>query len=55
MYMNEPAIVGWTDNDVREDYNTYNDKKIVAKRYGITVKEVTKIINRGKEYVCKRR
>ena len=54
MYMNEPVITNWTNNDVIEDYNTYNDKKIVARRYGITVKEVTQIINRGKKYVCKR-
>ena len=44
--MNEPVNANWTNKDIVNDYNQYNDKKIVAKRYCITVKEVTEILKK---------
>lgn len=42
--MNEPIDYKWTSDDVVNDYRKYQDKKKVAKIYGITTKEVTQII-----------
>ena len=42
--INEPIDHKWTYEDVVEDYRKYQDKKKVAKIYGITTKEVTQII-----------
>lgn len=42
--INEPIDHKWTSEDVVEDYRKYQDKKKVAKIYGITTKEVTQII-----------
>ena len=44
MNMNKPIDHKWTSEDVVEDYRKYQDKKKVAKIYGITTKEVTQII-----------
>lgn len=46
-FVNKPVNVNYTDEDIIEDYNKYNDKKIVAKRYCITVKEATEIIKKA--------
>lgn len=51
--MNEPKNIEWNDEDIMKDFRTYNDKKIVAKRYNVTVKEITEIIRRN-EHVSKR-
>ena len=42
--MNEPVEYNWKPEDIVEDYKKYQDKKKVAKIYGITPKEVTQII-----------
>ena len=42
--MNKPIDYKWTSEDVVNDYRKYQDKKKVAKIYGITAKEVTQII-----------
>ena len=42
--INEPIDHKWTPEDVVEDYRKYQDKKKVAKIYGITAKEVAQII-----------
>ncbi len=52
-FMNEPKNIEWNDEDIMKDFRTYNDKKIVAKRYNVTVKEITEIIRRN-EHVSKR-
>lgn len=44
--INMPVETEWTDADIVSDFKLYNDKKIVAKRYCITVKEVTEILKR---------
>lgn len=49
--INEPIDHKWTPEDVVEDYRKYQDKKKVAKIYGITTKEVTQIINMNKIYL----
>lgn len=48
-YMNEPVDCIWTEEDIIKEYNNYHNKKSVAKRYLITVKEVTKILNRNEK------
>ena len=52
-FMNEPENIKWNDEDIIKDLGVYNDKTIVAKRYNITVKEITEIIRRH-ENVSKR-
>lgn len=47
--MNKPVEHNWTDEDIIREYNNYQDKKSVAKRYLITVREVTKILNRNEK------
>lgn len=42
--INKPVEYKWTPEDIIEDYKKYQDKKKVAKIYGITTKEVTQII-----------
>lgn len=44
--INEPIDHKWTSEDVVEDYRKYQDKKKVAKIYGITTKEVTQIVKK---------
>lgn len=44
MSMNKPIDHKWTYEDVVNDYRKYQDKKKVAKIYGITPKEVIQII-----------
>ena len=39
----------WTENDVIEEFEKYKDKKMIAKIYDITVKEVTEILKRIKD------
>ena len=36
----------WTENDIIKEFQKYNDKKKVAKVYGLTVQQVTKILKR---------
>lgn len=45
-FIDQPVDEKWTEEDIVKDFNSYNDKKIVAKRYCITVKEVTEILRR---------
>lgn len=45
-FMNEPVEYNWTENDIIEEFEKYNDKKKVAKVYGITVQHVTEILKR---------
>ena len=42
--INKPVDYKWTSEDVVSDYRKYQDKKKVAKIYGITTKEVAQII-----------
>lgn len=48
-FMNEPVEYNWTENDVIEEFEKYKDKKMIAKIYDITVKEVTEILKRIKD------
>lgn len=48
-FMNEPIVYNWTDKDVVKEYDACQDKKRVAKIYGISVKEVSAILNRKKD------
>lgn len=48
-FMNEPVEEEYTYNDVVNAYNRSGDKKDVAKRFCISVSEVTKILKK-KEY-----
>ena len=43
-FMNEPVEKEWTAADIVKEYEQYQDKKAVAKIYGITVEEVSKIL-----------
>lgn len=45
-FMNTPIEYNWTENDIIKEFQKYNDKKKVAKVYGITVQQVTKILKR---------
>ena len=45
-FINLPVDGTWTDDDIYNDYLTYKDKKSVAKRYHISVREVTEIIKK---------
>lgn len=45
-FINEPVETEWIDVDIVSDFKLYNDKKIVAKRYCITVKGITEILKR---------
>lgn len=42
--INKPVDYEWKSEDVISDYRKYQDKKKVAKIYGITTKEVTQIV-----------
>lgn len=42
--INKPVEHKWTSEDVVSDYRKYQDKKKVAKIYGITAKEVAQIV-----------
>lgn len=46
IFINEPVEYNWTENDIIEESQKYNDKKKVAKVYGITVQQVTEILKR---------
>ena len=46
-YINKPIEKKWTEKDIIDDFNKYNDKKVIAKRYCIAVKEVTEIIKKA--------
>ncbi len=48
-YMNEPVEYNHTDEDIIREYTKYQDKRIVARMYCITVKEVTEILKRKKD------
>lgn len=48
-FMNAPVEKEFTYKDVVDAYNRSNDKKDVAKRFCISVSEVTKILKK-KEY-----
>lgn len=45
--MNKPDIIEWTDEDILQEFQELKDKKAIAKRYLISVKEVTDILKRG--------
>ena len=45
-FMNEPVEKEFTYEDVINDYNKNGDKKDVAKRFCISVSEVTKILKK---------
>ena len=45
-FINLPVDGIWTDDDIYNEYLAYKDKKSVAKRYCITVREVTEIIKK---------
>ena len=45
-FINLPVDGSWTDDDIYNDYLVYKDKKSVAKRYCISVWEVTEIIKK---------
>ena len=47
-FMNEPEEKEWTAADIVKEYEKYQDKKAVAKIYGITVGEVSKILKGNK-------
>lgn len=44
VFMNPTVEFNWTDSDIIAEYNIYKDKKIVTKKFCITVKEVTAIM-----------
>lgn len=43
-FMNEPIVYNWTDKDIIQEYEKYQDKKKVAAIWKITVKEVNEIL-----------
>ena len=45
--INEPIDHKWTPEDVVEDYRKYQDKKKVAKIYGITTKKSRRLLRRN--------
>lgn len=45
-FINLPVDGTWTDDDIYNDYLAYKNKKSVAKRYCISVREVTEIIKK---------
>ena len=49
-FMNAPVEKEFTYKDVVDSYNRSNDKKDVAKRFCISVSEVTKILKKVGEY-----
>lgn len=46
--MNPPVDYEFTDQDIVDEFVKVGDKKKVAAIYGITVSEVTKILNNAK-------
>lgn len=48
-FMNKPVEKEFTDEDIVNAYNRSGDKKDVAKRFCISVSEVTKILKKKKE------
>lgn len=48
-YMNTPVEYNWTEKDIVEEFEKCKDKKMIAKIYDITVKEVTEILKRIKD------
>lgn len=46
-FMNVPIEQNWTEKDIIEEFNKCNDKKRVAKMYGVTVRQVTEILKRN--------
>ena len=44
--MNLPAPNFWTDDDIYHDFLVYKDKKSVAKRYCISVREVSEVVKK---------
>ena len=47
--MNEPVDYSWDDQDVILEYLKCNDKRKVARVFGITVKEINTILKRNGE------
>lgn len=45
-FMNTPIEYNWTENDIIKEFQKYNDKKKVAKIYGVTGQQVTEILKR---------
>lgn len=46
-YMNQPISKNWTEEDIIAEYAAYQGKKAVAKRYAISVSDVTKILKKA--------
>ena len=44
--MNKPIEYTWTNEDIIKEYDKWQDKKIISRMYGISVKEVTEILKR---------
>lgn len=47
--MNEPVDYSWDDQDVILEYRKCNDKRKVARVFGITVKEINTILKKNGE------
>ena len=43
-YMNKPVFHTWTDEEIRQEYGKYRDKKKVAKVFRITTNELNRIL-----------
>lgn len=53
-FINKPIKTEITDEDIVNAYNRSSDKKDVAKRFCISVGEVTKILKKIGEYFCEK-
>ncbi|MDY2886450.1 MAG: hypothetical protein SOT84_12505 [Bariatricus sp.] len=49
-YLNQPIEEAWTEEDIRKEFDLYRDKKIVARRYRISVAEINQILKRKTEH-----
>lgn len=49
-YLNQPIEESWTEEDIRKEFDLYRDKKIVARRYRISVAEINQILKRKTEH-----
>lgn len=48
-FMNDPVKYNWMEKDIIDEFEKCKDKKMIAKIYDITVKEVTEILKRIKD------
>lgn len=49
-YLNQPIEESWTEEDIWKEFDLYQDKKIVARRYRISVAEINQILKRKTEH-----